>query len=103
MDPQDSRAALGRVADGRVESAEQTNGGADEVWIRLATEGKVIERITDRIRGPYGVRAALIAHPDLPSGEVYAVFGMETGYLTTYRCSAEDARLAILDPACFNL
>jgi hypothetical protein len=98
-----SRAALGRVFDGRVDPAEPTREAAEELWVRLVAEGHIVDRFNDRERGEHQVRCTLVEHHALPAGQVYAVFGMGSGPLTVYRCTPEDARLAILDPGAFNL
>jgi hypothetical protein len=99
----DIAAAFNRVCDGYIRPAEPTHEAADALWVRLATEGRVVGRVNDGTRGHLQVRAALIAHPALPPSEVYATFGMGDGTLSVYRCAAEDARLAIQHPSAFNL
>lgn len=100
-----SRSALARVASGYVAPAERTWEASDALWIRIATQGRIVARLQDRERAPHlRVHATLIEHPELGDERlVYAVFGMGQGPLSVYRCLPEDAREAIFDPSAFNL
>jgi len=99
-----ARTALARVSEGYVRPAEPTHAAADELWVRIATRGRIVERLHDGERAEHlRVHATLIEHPDLDPRLVYAVFGMGQGSLSVYKCLPEDAREAIRDPACFNL
>lgn len=95
--------ALGRVYAGRVDPPEWTHEAADALWCRLAAEGRVVGRVSDD--GSWGSRthAALVEHPALPPGEVYALIGTGAGTLTVYRCTPADAAEAVRDPSAFNL
>ena len=93
-------AALGRVSAGYLRPAP---GAADEIWCRLAAQGRVVARLDDGEAEPYRVHLTLLEHPALPAAQCYAVFGMGGGTLSVYRCLPADARLALRDPGAFNL
>lgn len=96
-------AAFARVSEGYVAPAERTHEGADRLWCRLAAQGRVVARHHDGGRGSTQVWCTIIEHPALPAGEVYATFGMGQGPLGVYRCTPEDARLALGHHSAFNL
>ena len=95
--------AFHRLCDGYVEPAERTWDATDALWVRLVTEGRIVDRVSDH--GPKHLRtwAAVVEHPALPAGEVYAVIGMGGGPLNVYRTRPADVRLAIQHPSAFNL
>lgn len=96
--------ALGRVASGRIEPHEWTHEAADTLWCRLVAQGRIVHRADDGSGDRhYRVTVALVEHPSLAPGEVYALFGMGAGSLTAYRCAPADALAALADPSAFNL
>lgn len=95
--------AFRRLCDGYVPPPESTHEAADALWVRLVTEGRVVDRVSDRGPRHYRTQAALVEHPALPAGEVYAVIGMGDGTLSVYRARPDDVRLAIQHPSAFNL
>ena len=76
---------------------------AEALAARLVAQGRIVARRHDYGREPYRVHIALVAHPALPSGEVYALFWMGLGCPKTYRTTEADAAVALADPGCFNL
>lgn len=76
-----------------------TRDAAEELWCRLVARGRIVGRAHDGSR-PLSLRLhlALVEHPDLPAGEVYALFFMGDATPKVYRTTAEDARIALHDP-----
>jgi hypothetical protein len=98
------RTAFDRVYEGRVDPPEPTFEAADALWCRIAAQGRIVGRHHDGAGEPYRVHLTLIEHPDLPSSQAYALFGMTaSATLTVYRCLPEDAVDALRGPGAYNL
>lgn len=75
---------------------------SDRFWCRAVARGRIVARVDDGTRGPYACWVHLVEHPDLPPGQVYAIFSNRL-HSRIYRCSPEAARAAIQDHGVFNL
>lgn len=100
MDSPDPGSFLARVCAGFLRAATREEN--DDAWCALVARGRIVERLHDGTADPYRTTLALVEHPDLPAGEVYALFSF-SGSTSAYRCRPEDARGALADPSSFNL
>jgi hypothetical protein len=73
---------------------------ADRFVARLVARGRIVRRLREDA-GRASVHLFLVEHPDLPAGEVYALF--EGDYaITPYRCRPEDAIRVLQSGSAFN-
>ena len=80
-----------------------TAAEAEDLWCRIVARGRIVERTSDRAPARVRLHLVLVEHPELPAGEVYALFFMGYGIPKVYRTTPDDARTALQDPSAFNL
>lgn len=107
MTPDEGMAALGDEL-----RPSLSEGASIEAWLdaqadlvaRVVARGRVVARFSDGTGGRYAVHVALVEHPDLPAGEVYALFDMPANIAPrVYRATPEAARAAVHHYGAFNL
>jgi hypothetical protein len=99
---------MGILWDGelRTEGGDAWEAAAIDLFARVVARGRIVAR--HRETGPsssdYRVEAALVEHPDLPPGEVYALlYNRHSVCPRVYRCTPEAAIAALDDHGIFNL
>lgn len=92
----------GSIWEGEVQCTTQEE--ADHAWCAVVARGRIVERTADNCRDRhYQLHLVLVEHPELPAGEVYALFFMGFSTPKVYRTTRADALEALHDPSAFNL
>jgi hypothetical protein len=87
-----------------------SHADACDIISRIVARGSLVQQPNGRYyqreptdRSRYGAMLYLCVHPDLPGGEVYAIFTQQCNPSgSVYRCKPADAIAILNHPSCYN-
>jgi hypothetical protein len=74
---------------------------ADGFAARIVARGRIVRRLRENEGGRLATHLFLVEHPDLPPGEVYALFEGPNS-ISAYRCRPDDAIRVLRSGSAFN-